>query len=340
MTMTERTLKSALLTDDLPVSALGFGAAEIGNLYRAQSDEEAQATLLAAAQAGMTLFDTAPFYGHGLSEMRLGQFLRNRPRDSFVLSTKVGRYMTAPGGPLPWSPFAAPLPFLPVFDYSYDGTMRALEQSRMRLGVPRLDVVFVHDLDRNNHGAAFDAQFRTAVAGCFKALSELRRAGEIGAIGIGVNEGDVGAMMLAEGDFDCALLAGRYTLLDQSGLEVFLPTCVAKGVKVLMGGIFNSGILASGAVPGAVYNYGPAPEPVIQRVRVLEAICTRHGVPLAAAALQFAAAHPAAISVLVGASRPDNVDRAVRTFHAPVNAALWREIAESGLIATGAPLPA
>jgi D-threo-aldose 1-dehydrogenase len=331
-------LKSSLFLNR-PVSEFGFGAAEIGNLYRALSDDEAHAVFAAAADAGVTLFDTAPFYGHGLSELRLGRFLRGRPPGSYVLSTKVGRYMvkpTAEPGPPVW---AAPLDFAPVFDYSYDGTMRSLEQSRMRLGLPVPDIVFIHDLDRRNHGAAFDHHFRIARDGVIRALGELRVSGDVGGIGVATNEGDVGAMLLREGDFDCALLAGRYTLLDQSALDEFLPLAERRGVKIVLGGVFNSGILATGAQEGAVYDYAPAPEAVMAKVRALEAICARYGVPLAAAAIQFANAHPSVVSILIGASRPASIARSVDALRFPIPSDLWREVREAGLVAPTAPSP-
>jgi D-threo-aldose 1-dehydrogenase len=338
-------LKSIPFLNGKSISELGFGAAEIGNLHRALSDAEADAALDAARAAGITLFDTAPFYGHGLSELRLGRFLRASlrdacgSRDAYVLSTKVGRYMIRPGADGAPGPWAAPLDFAPVFDYSYDGTMRSLEQSRMRLGLPIPDIVFIHDLDRRNHGAAFDDHFRIATGGVVRALHALRRSGDVGAIGVATNEGDAGRMLLREGDFDCALLAGRYTLLDQSALGDFLPYAQARGVKIVSGGVFNTGILATGARPGALYDYAPAPDAVLRRVRAFEAICARHRVPLAAAAIQFARFHPAIVSVLIGASRPASVARGVEALQAPTPPDLWREIRESGLIAPGAPLP-
>jgi D-threo-aldose 1-dehydrogenase len=333
-------LKSIPFLNNLAVSELGFGAAEIGNLHRMLSDEEAHAVLTAAADAGVTLFDTAPFYGHGLSELRLGQFLRGRPSGGYILSTKVGRYMTPPGAEPTPSVWASPLNFAPVFDYSYDGTMRSLEQSRMRLGLPTPDIVFIHDLDRRNHGSNFDAQFRIATGGVIRALHALRASGDVGAIGVATNEGDVGAMLLNEGDFGCALLAGRYTLLDQTALVDFMPVAKARGVKLILGGVFNSGILATGARDGALHDYAPASEPVMRRVRALSAICDRYGAPLAAAAIQFAKAHPSVASVLVGASRAITMARAIEALHAPIPGDLWRELSQAGLIAPDAPLPA
>jgi D-threo-aldose 1-dehydrogenase len=323
-------LKQAALTRGLRVSRLGFGAAEIGNLHRAVPDHQAQETLLEAARAGITLFDTAPSYGNGLSELRLGQFLRGQPAGSYVLSTKIGKYMAAPpaGTPPSHSVFAAPLPFNTVFDYSYEGTMRALEQSRLRLGLLRPDIVFIHDLDRRNHGDALPGQVRIALAGACRALDELRRSGDIGSAGIAVNEADTGTALLKEWDFDCALMAGCYTLLDQSAQATFLPAAQAAGVPVLAASVFNSGILAG----GATFRYAP-PEPAIaERVKLLTPICARHATPLAAVALQFAASHPAIASVIVGASTPAHVQRSAAALNAPVPAALWEELQAGNLI--------
>lgn len=313
---------------------LGFGAAQIGNLYRAVSDAEAFATLDAAARVGVTLFDTAPFYGHGLSELRLGQFLRARPRDSYVLSTKVGCYMLPPTTSMPHSVFAAPLPFLPVIDYSYAGTLRSLEQSAARLGIPRFDIVLIHDLDRRNHGALFEHHLRIARDGAIRALHELKRDGAVGAIGIAVNEPDVGLQLLAEMEVDVALLAGCYSLLDQSGLE-FLAAAGARGAEVLLASVFNSGILAAGTlgVAGAAhYRYAAPPAHILARVRAFEAVCARHGVPLAAVALRFAAAHPAVASVVVGASQPASIARAAAAMDCVIPTELWSELVGSALL--------
>jgi D-threo-aldose 1-dehydrogenase len=311
---------------------LGLGTAEIGNLYRVVSDTEAEATLRAATQAGLTLFDTAPFYGHGLSETRLGAYLRGLPRHAYRVSTKIGHVLTAPvPGEPPASVFMSPLPFTPIFDYSYDGTMRALEQSRRRLGT-QPDFVFVHDLDRRNLGETFDAHRRVASAGAIRALSELRASGDIGAMGIAVNEADIGTELLAEADFDCALLAGQYTLLDHAAVQAFLPAAQARRVAVFAGGVFNSGILATGAVPGARYAYLPAPGPIRARVRAMQAICARYDVPLAAAALQFVAAHPAIDAIILGASQPHNVARACAAMALQIPPVLWQDMHAQGLL--------
>ena len=313
----------------LSVSPLAFGTAEIGNLHRDVSEQQAHNTLQAAADSGVTLFDTAPSYGNGLSELRLGQFLRSRPRESYVLSTKVGNYMVAPSqgaSPGP-SAFANPLPFDVIFDYTYDGTMRALEQSRLRLGLLRPDIVFIHDLDRRNHGEAFAEQMHIALNGACRALDELRRSGDIGAAGIAVNEAEIGAMLLGEWQFDCALLAGCYTLLDQTANAHFLPAARKAGISVIAASVFHSGILAG----GATFNYA-APAPATrQRVRRLQAICARHGISLAALALQFVARHPGIASIIVGASRPETIKRSAAALTDALPEGLWEELAASNM---------
>ena len=326
-------------TGTASISELGFGAAGIGNLYRALADEEATLALDAAVAAGITWFDTAPFYGYGLSELRLGRFLRGRPRSSYVLSTKVGCVMTAARTAAPAGPFVDPLPFTPLFDYSYGGTLRAFEQSQMRLGLPRPDIVFVHDLDRRNHGSGFERQRRIAVKGAFEVLQELRRNGDIGAMGLAVNEAELGAELLQEADFDVALLAGRYTLLDHSALDSFLPAAQSRGVAIVLGGVFNSGILATGAVSEARFDYAPASAEVLRRTQDLAAACARHDVPLTALALQFARAHPAVRSILIGVSRAESVARNVAALEWPIPNALWRELTDLELIPAHAPLP-
>ncbi|CAN5285204.1 aldo/keto reductase [soil metagenome] len=321
-------------------SRLGFGTAELGNLYREVSDAEARATLEAAWSSGIRFFDTSPSYGAGLSELRLGAFLRSVPKDiPFTLATKVGRWLRLPGDVPVKSPFAAPLAFEPVFDYSYDGTMISFEQSAQRLGVTEVDVLFIHDLDRRNHGAGFESRYAEMLEGCLDALAELKRAGNVKAIGVAVNEADTGTRMLKDGDFDCALLAGRYTLLEQSALADFLPTAPRREVDVCVGGVFNSGILASGARAGAVYNYTAADADVLDRVAQPEAVCRSHGVPIAAAAMQFVAAHPAVQAVLIGSSRPSRLAENAHAMSVSLPMPLWTELRMKGLIDAAAPAP-
>ena len=328
----------------LRVTVLGLGGAPLGDLYERIPEERALATVDRAHALGVRLFDTAPLYGHGLSEHRFGHVLRRvEDRDGFVLCTKVARYLEpeAPGK-VDRGLFQGGLNFRVVPDYSYDGAMRAFEQSLQRLGMDRVDVVHVHDVDVWTWGseAAFQQRFREAMDGAYRALHDLRAQGVVRAIGVGVNEIAPMLQFAAAGDFDAFMLAGRYTLLEQEPLDALLPLCERKGIGVLTAGPFNSGILATGAVEGARYNYRPAPPEVMERVRRIEAACARHGVPLAAAAVQFPLAHPAVCAMVPGAVRPEEVDANVRLIETPIPAALWAELKREGLLRDDAPTPA
>ena len=288
----------------LDFTALGMGTAPLGNLYRAVDDAEAQAALQGAWDAGARYFDTAPLYGLGLAETRLNQFLRGKPRDAYVLSTKVGRLMqVCPQGEHTgvgkW--FKVPSR-REVYDYSRDGVLRSVEFSLERLGVDRIDILYVHDLDIFTHGSkeASDARIEEFMASGYGALVELRDQGVVKAIGGGQNEWQVCQTLLERGDFDLFLLAGRYTLLEQEALTSFLPLCAARGVGIALGGPYNSGILATGAKPGAFYNYDPAPKRILDRVDAIDRVCARHGVKLIEAALQFPLHHPCVLSVIPG----------------------------------------
>jgi D-threo-aldose 1-dehydrogenase len=326
----------------LRVTQFGFGTAPLGGFRDAVPEPDAIATIAAAYDGGVRLFDTSPYYGYGRAELRLGAALRDRPRAEFVLSTKIGRWMTPipPGTTVPgWR--AGGLPFAPTFDYSYDGVHKSLEQSMLRLGMSRIDIVFIHDVDFwtiRDH-ALLEQRFRQTMDGAYKALDELRRAGTIGAIGVGLNEADMSARFVRAGEFDCVLLAGRYTLLEQGALTDFLPLCTQRGVSVVIGGPFNSGILATGARPGARYDYGDPPPEVLDRVRRIEAVCARHAVPLPAAALQFPLGHPAVAAVIPGAMSRAEITGNLDLFRRPIPAALWAELRQEGLLHAAAPLP-
>jgi len=305
---------------------LGFGAAQLGNLFRGISESEAWEVQQAAWDAGMRVFDTSPFYGFGLSELRLGAFLRSRPAGSYRLITKVGRSMVPPTGRAGDTPFADPLPFEAVVDFGYDATMRSLEQSMMRLGVSRFDVLLVHDLDRRNLGDSFEKHYAVAREGAFRALAQLRAAGQVDAIGVAVNEADIGTRMLQDADFDAVLLAGRYTLLEQTALQTFLPLVQRQERALLLGGVFNTGILASGARDGASYNYAPAAPEMMARAGAIEALCAEFGVPLAAASLQFAMAHPAVVCTLIGTSRPERIAEQCHLARLPIPEPFWQAL--------------
>jgi len=309
------------------MSALGFGAAPIGNMHRALSEAEARETIEAAWDAGIRYFDTAPLYGHGLSEQRVGAALRGRPRDAFVISTKVGRVLDPCAQGEQDAGIYVNVPAVRArFDYSYDGVMRAFEASLSRLGLDRVDILYIHDVDAHTHGSEAAAERRIGELlelGGWRALDELRSAGAIRAIGAGVNACHPCERLLELADPDVFLLAGRYTLLDRSAAARLLPACQARGVGIVVGGPYNSGVLATGAVPGARYDYAPASETVLARVRALEAVCREQGVALADAALQFPMSHPAVVSVIPGGQTADEVRRNAAGFLSPVPADLW-----------------
>lgn len=327
----------------LEVTELGLGSAPIGGFRTAIPDAEAVALVNAAHMSGVNFFDTSPFYGYGRAELRMGAALREKPRDSYVLSTKIGRIMRAlrPGETVAdLRPNCLP-GFAPTFDYSYDGVMRSLEQSHLRMGITRIDVALVHDVDfwTTQDRAVLEERFRTVMDGGFRALDELRRAGVVGAIGVGLNETDTSLRFLRAGDFDCVLLAGRYTLLEQGALAEFMPACTERGASVILGGPYNSGILAGNVQSGATYDYNAAPPAIIDRARRIEAVCARHGVPLAAAALQFPLAHPAVCSVIPGALSVAEVEQNVAHLQRPIPGDLWAELVQEKLLDPTAPVP-
>jgi D-threo-aldose 1-dehydrogenase len=322
---------------------LGFGTAPMANLYRAVSEPEAEATMQAAWDAGSRFFDTAPLYGLGLAETRLNRFFRDKRRDDYVLSTKVGRLLQVcpPDQRTGIGKFFDVPNRREIYDYSYDGVMRSLEASLERLGLDRVDILFAHDLDIFNHGsqAALDAHIDAFMAGGYKALLALREQGVIKAFGAGVNEWQPCQTLLQRGDFDLFLLAGRYTLLEQEALESFLPLCSARGVGIVLGGPYNSGILATGAKPGAWFNYNPAPEAVLQKVARIEAVCARHGVRLIEAALNFPLTHPAVVSLIPGGQSADEVRSNLAILSAKIPVALWAELKVEGMMRADAPVP-
>jgi D-threo-aldose 1-dehydrogenase len=325
----------------LAVTPLGFGAAPLGDLYARLDEAQAVATVEAALAAGVTLIDTSPLYGHGLSEHRIGAGLRRAGRQDVVISTKVGRVAEPFAGRGDGSGYLGGLPHGMRFDYSYDGAMRSLEQSALRLGVDRLDVVLIHDVDVWTHGQdAIEARFAEAMGGAYRALEQLRAAGAVKAIGVGVNEAQMCERFARAGDFDTMLLAGRYSLLEQPALASFMPLALEKGIGLMLGGVFNSGILATGPVAGAKYNYRPAPPEILARVAALEAVCTRHGVPLRRAALQFPLGHNAVASLVMGAVKPEEVADQVAELAAPIPASLWAELKAEGLLDADVPVPA
>jgi D-threo-aldose 1-dehydrogenase len=315
----------------LQVTRLGMGSAPLGGLFEDVPEARALETVRRALALGLNFFDTAPLYGHGKSEMYLGKALAGVPRSSYVLATKVGRLLI-PTDPsrLDQREFEHPLPFKPTFDFSYDAVMRSFEESLKRLNLDRLDMLHIHDPDD---------YYDQAIKGAFPALAKLRREGVIQAVGAGMNQAEMLARFAREADFDCFLLAGRYTLIDHTGLKELLPLCVEKGISIIIGGPYNSGVLASGAKPGAKFNYADAPEEVLQKVRQVETVCERHQVPMKAAALQFTLAHPAVASVIPGARSVQELEENFRLASYPIPEDFWTDLRKSRLIPDEAPTP-
>lgn len=328
---------------DIRLTELGFGAASLGNLYQRISDEDARATLSTALDAGLRYIDTAPHYGFGLSERRVGDVLRER--DDYVLSTKVGRLLM----PLPHHQgdgerlgFRTPMPFEPRFDYSYDAIMRSYEDSLQRLGLAKIDILYIHDIGSVTHGEQHQQTFADLMTGGgLRAIQMLRDSGAIGAFGLGVNEWEICMDVMDHADLDVILLAGRYTLLEQEAANSFLPRCEKQNVAIVIGGAFNSGILATGTRTEAVpyFNYEPAPPAIIERVRQIEAIGDEYGVTLAAAALQFPLAHRCVVSVIPGLGSPSRVQQSVNLYNEAIPAEYWAALRNSDLLHSDVPVP-
>jgi D-threo-aldose 1-dehydrogenase len=343
MRAAERIALRASAAQPVEVTRMGFGGAPLGNLYARVGEADAQGALQAAYDSGIRYFDTAPLYGLGISEQRFGRAIASFGRSGVVLSTKVGRLLVdcAPDEVTPEAFVDVPQKRI-AYDYTYDGVMRSHEASLARLGVESVDILLVHDVDVFTHHsrAASDAKVRELFdGGGYRALEELRAAGQVKAIGAGVNEWQVCETLLGLGDFDTFLLAGRYTLLEQEALGSFLPLCAARDVGIILGGPYNSGILATGPVEGARYNYSLASPVVLDRVRRIEAVCAAHGVRLIEAALQFPMGHPAVKTVIPGAVSAGEVETNAALFSREIPPGLWSDLKSAGLIRQDAPVP-
>ncbi|GLS34166.1 D-threo-aldose 1-dehydrogenase [Mesorhizobium albiziae] len=325
----------------LAFTELGFGSAPLGNLYRAISDDDADAVLAESWNSGCRYFDSAPLYGLGLSETRLNRFLRGKPRDEYLLSTKVGRILEvcAPEERTGIGKFFDTPTRRERYDYSYDGVMRSFEASLERLGVDHVDILYVHDLDLFTHGsqAALDPKREEFMRSGYSALVSLRDQKVISAFGGGLNESEASQWLAERGDFDLFLLAGRYTLLEQAALETFLPLCQQRGIGIVLGGPYNSGILAAGPKAGAFFNYSEAPQTVIKRVARIEAVCQRHGVRLIEAALKFPLMHPSVVSVIPGGQSVAEVRSNRSILNVEIPTALWDDLKGQGLMRPDAP---
>jgi D-threo-aldose 1-dehydrogenase len=319
----------------LEVTVLGLGTATLGGGRIPVSLGTAEAIVRAAWRAGVRYVDTAPFYGVGQAERAVGDALRDQPREDWVLSTKVGRLLR----PMPQPPAQLerrhPLPFDVVYDYSHDGIMRSFEDSLQRLGLARIDILYVHDIGAYQHGAAAPQHMQTLRDSGYRVLEDLKRSGAVGAIGIGVNEREVLLEAMEWGDWDAFLLAGRYTLLEQAPLEDLLPKCVTRGVSIVVGGPFNSGILAG----RDTWNYATAPPKIAAKAKAIGAVCERHGVPLPAAALQFPLAHPAVAAVIPGPRDVAEFEANLKLLQHPIPPALWADLRAEKLLHPDAPTP-
>ena len=320
----------------LSVTEFGLGSATLGGLFKLVPDEDARATVVAAIESGITFIDTAPQYGHGRAEHLVGDGLRDR-RDGIVLSTKVGRLLDPFPGSQADAPWVRPFPFELVHDYSYDAILQSFADSRQRLGIATIDMLLVHDIGGFTHGAEQNYLYwKQLETGGYRALCELKKAGLVKAIGLGVNECPVLMDALDLGDWDVFLLAGRYTLLDQEALDPLMPRCLASGTSVIAAAPFNGGALMG----NGTWNYDKAPQEVVKRVRALESLARDHALPLGAAALQFALTHPAVCSVLTGPRSPAELKANLAWWHTPVPAAFWSDLKSAQLVDPATPLPA
>jgi D-threo-aldose 1-dehydrogenase len=337
--MKTKTLKTKL-GREIKFSELGFGSAPLGNMHRVISEEECRATIQAVLDSGVSYFDTAPFYGHGLSEIRLGKILREQQRESFQLSSKIGRLLEPCIKNEDDSGIFIDVPKVNIkFDYSYDGVMQSLEDSYKRLGMDSIDIVYIHDVDIFTHGSveASEIRIQEVMAGGYRALDELRKSGTIKAFGAGVNNWETCQRLTDLGHFDCFLLAGRYTLLEQEALNSFLPICERDGIGIILGGPYNSGILATGAKPGAKYNYKEAPQDILDRVAAIDKVCQSHNVSLANAALRFPLCHSSVVSVIPGGQSVEEVKRNRAMMDTKIPDSLWSDLKSEGLLHPDAP---
>lgn len=322
-------MKRTRLADGLDVTSIGLGSAPLGGLFSAVSDADAEATLAAGWSAGIRFYDTAPLYGFGLAERRLGAFLRQQKRDSFAISTKVGRLLRPEANSAEDDHYKGAPALRPQFDFSYDGVMRSVEESLVRLGLDRVDVLLVHDPDDH---------YDDAVSGAFRALQRLRADGTVKAIGSGMNQSEMLVRFAEAVPVDCFLLAGRYTLLDQGALDALFPVCAAKNIGILLGGIYNSGILAD-PYTGAKFNYLDADAALVARALALDELSRKHGTELKAAALQFCMAQPAVTVAVLGARNAAEVADNIAMSERTVPQAFWQELRAKNLVDARAPLP-
>ncbi len=334
------TKKQKFQRADVSVSEISTGTVQLGNLFRALSNKDAEELLVQSWNHGSRYIDTAPFYGHGLSEHRVGHFLQSKAREEFVISTKVGRSLIpAPVGSFSHGDWVN-VPGLKVeFDYSYEGVMKQFDSSLQRLLMNRVDILLLHDADHYTHGKDQPKMFEQAIAGAIPAMLKLREEGAVKAIGAGFNNIDCLIDIVNQADIDCLLVAGRYTLLEQDGAQELMDLCESRGVSIVLGSIFNSGILATGVKPGARYHYETAKPEVLSKVTAINDVCAEFGVSLPAAAIQFVSAHPAVTSVCIGASNIEQIKNNYRFAAERIPLEFWGELRKKNLISDWAPTP-
>ena len=333
-------MKRRFARSGIETTLLGFGSAPIGNLFKSITTEVAHEMVHSAWNAGIRFYDTAPMYGHGLAEHRMSDALFEYPRSEYILCSKVGRTLTpSPMGSFDHGAWEKVPPLKADFDYSYEGTFKQVEQSLQRMMSDRIDVLLVHDIDTYTHGNSQPQRYKEAIQGSFKALIKMREEGITSAIGVGVNETDVCYNVAREVDIDALLLAGRYTLLEQESLDDLMPLCEQRGISVILGGVFNSGILATGATAGAKFNYAKAPEKILEKTRKIQSICKDFGVSLPAAAIQFSAAHPAVVNVCLGARNLEQWNQNFAYLNEAIPNDFWQKLVKQGLLREDAPIP-
>jgi len=325
--------KNILGKTGIEVSVIGFGGAPLGDLFENLDDQVCYDTLKNSHKNGINFFDTSPFYGFGLSEHRIGNYLKSIRRKDFVLCTKVGRYMS-PEDPkkINRGVFKGGLNFIPNLDYSYDGVMKSFEQSLLRLGLSEIDICLIHDVDKWTHGDKVEMYFKEAMNGAYKALEKLRSEKVIKGIGVGLNESDMCSRFAEAGDFDCMVLAGRYTLLEQGALDVFFPIAKKKNIGIILAGVFNSGILIKGVRNHSTYDYKKIPKYIAKKYFQIDKICKEYSVPVAAAALQFCNAHEVVSTMILGMDHPNQVKENIDLLNYKINKEFWYKLIENNLI--------
>ena len=333
--------KRKLGNTNIHLSSLGFGAAPIGDLFENLDERSCYNILENAYNSNFNLFDTSPFYGNGLSEHRTGNFLKTIDEESYFLSTKVGRYLTPEKNQnIDRGAWAGGLNFKLNLDYSYDGAMRSFEQSLLRLAVSKIDICLIHDVDKFTFGNEVDYYFKLAMNGAYKAIQKLKEEKVIKAIGVGLNDADICAKFANEGDFDCMVLAGKYSLLDhESALNDFFPIVNKNNIGIILAGVFNSGILAKGIGDNVTYNYDKIPNHIRDKYIIVSEVCDRYNVPVPAAALQFSYANKLISSMILGMDRIEQIQQNISFFNHSIPDDLWKELIEKKIIDERCPTP-